>query len=159
MVKDFVGLCALLHFVVAVDAAAVHAPVVWMAPFLTGGGYSSEAISYALALEHELHNFSIVQFAEQADAAFAGGLPHNIHNSMHRLMRRGRTDRSHPQAIAICHSTPDVWVPSAFPGWDSVAPCPPPSAAYRIGRTMYETDRVPIDWTKRCSRMDEIWVR
>ena len=27
-----------------------------------------------------------------------------------------------------------------------VAPCPPPYAAYRIGRTMYETDSVPADW-------------
>lgn len=28
----------------------------------------------------------------------------------------------------------------------------------RIGRTMFETDRVPRDWVVRCNQMDEVWV-
>ena len=27
-----------------------------------------------------------------------------------------------------------------------------------IGRTMFETDRIPADWVAQCNRMDEIWV-
>jgi glycosyltransferase involved in cell wall biosynthesis len=28
----------------------------------------------------------------------------------------------------------------------------------RVGRTMFETDRIPRDWVARCNQMDEIWV-
>lgn len=33
-----------------------------------------------------------------------------------------------------------------------------PQAAYNIGRTMFETDRIPADWITKCNEMDEIWV-
>ena len=28
----------------------------------------------------------------------------------------------------------------------------------RVGRTMFETDRIPADWVARCNALDEIWV-
>jgi glycosyltransferase involved in cell wall biosynthesis len=28
----------------------------------------------------------------------------------------------------------------------------------RVGRTMFETDRIPADWVARCNSLDEIWV-
>ncbi|HTI32931.1 MAG TPA: glycosyltransferase [Miltoncostaea sp.] len=28
----------------------------------------------------------------------------------------------------------------------------------RVGRTMFETDRIPADWVARCNAMDEVWV-
>ena len=33
-----------------------------------------------------------------------------------------------------------------------------PDADYSIGRTMFETDRIPPDWVAACNRMDEVWV-
>lgn len=36
--------------------------------------------------------------------------------------------------------------------------CPLEVAVYRIGRTMFETDRIPTGWAKRCNKMNEIWV-
>ncbi len=33
-----------------------------------------------------------------------------------------------------------------------------PAAAAVVGRTMFETDRLPPDWVKACNRMDYIWV-
>ncbi|HTV59654.1 MAG TPA: glycosyltransferase [Verrucomicrobiae bacterium] len=43
--------------------------------------------------------------------------------------------------------------------------CAPPdmfdrhtSGKYRIGRTMFETDRIPEGWAELCMTMDEIWV-
>jgi glycosyltransferase involved in cell wall biosynthesis len=43
--------------------------------------------------------------------------------------------------------------------------CAPPdmfdltlSGKYRIGRTMFETDRIPDGWAELCKTMDEIWV-
>ena len=52
--------------------------VTWYAPFLSGGGYSSEAISFALEAAKssaDKFNFGIVQFAEQAKPEFIEGLP------------------------------------------------------------------------------------
>jgi hypothetical protein len=130
-------------------------PVKWFAPFLAGGGYSSEAIAYALELESP--DFAIVQFAEPADHGFARGVPRKAMEILDKQMTRARSFNR--PSIQICHATPDAWVPSMFPGWDAIAPCPHPSeAAYAIGRTMYETDRVPASWVERCNRMDEIWV-
>jgi len=31
-------------------------------------------------------------------------------------------------------------------------------ARHRVGRTMFETDRIPHDWVDRCNAMDEVWV-
>jgi glycosyltransferase involved in cell wall biosynthesis len=28
----------------------------------------------------------------------------------------------------------------------------------RVGRTMFETDRIPADWASRCNALDEVWV-
>ena len=33
-----------------------------------------------------------------------------------------------------------------------------PRARYAIGRTTFETDRLPADWVAACNAMDEIWV-
>ncbi|MCS7220812.1 MAG: glycosyltransferase [Anaerolineae bacterium] len=33
-----------------------------------------------------------------------------------------------------------------------------PDAAYHIGRTMFETDRIPDNWVIACNQMDEVWV-
>ncbi len=33
-----------------------------------------------------------------------------------------------------------------------------PQAGFAIGRTMFETDRLPADWVEGCNRMDAIWV-
>ncbi len=31
-------------------------------------------------------------------------------------------------------------------------------ARFRIGRTMFETDRIPDGWAERCNAMDEVWL-
>lgn len=33
-----------------------------------------------------------------------------------------------------------------------------PQAIRNIGRTMFETDRIPADWVAKCNEMDEVWV-
>ena len=33
-----------------------------------------------------------------------------------------------------------------------------PAALGNVGRTMYETDGLPVDWRDQCNTMDEIWV-
>ena len=131
--------------------------VTWYAPFLSGGGYSSEAITYAINLQQTLppQSFSIVQFAEHAESNVLDGLPLATRTALQSLMRPAHTV---VPSISVCHSTPDVWEPDAAWGWGSVAPCPPPNAIYKVGRTMYETDRAPATWVPRLNGMDRIWV-
>jgi glycosyltransferase involved in cell wall biosynthesis len=130
--------------------------VVWMAPFLSGGGYSSEALAFVGDLKTRVSHLTISQFAEQPSETFVEGLTDDYLDGLVSLTRSRAP--SGARVLAICHSTPDVWVPSRYPGWDEIAPCPPPEAAITIGRTMYESDRLPRDWVERCNRLDEVWV-
>lgn len=62
--------------------------------------------------------------------------------------------KSHQLAVAICHSEPGAWHPARY----KTSRCPPSQALYTVGRTMFETDRVPSGWSERMNQMDEIWV-
>lgn len=138
--------------------------LLWMAPTLAGGGYSSEAISYALALdkeyrEHNSSKFALRQFAEHYNFEFVKGLPQSTSEVMKRLMSAGSMRPSDVKwDIAICHATPDVWHKDGAFGWGISNPCPPADARYAVGRTMYETDRVPSGWVPRINQMAEVWV-
>ena len=132
-------------------------PLLWMSPLLSGGGYSSEAIAFAHGLLPAWPTFGARQFAEQHADAFYRGLPRDLRRSVEDALERG-AGGSAERGVVVCHSTPDAWVPSKFPGWDDLAPCPPKAAAYTIGRTMFETDTLPGDWVERCNRMDEVWI-
>ena len=148
-------LCLLLLCLQSTTTAApIPHVTTWYAPFLSGGGYSSEAITYAIHLEQTLpaNSFSIVQFAEHEQHAFTQGLPAVTRHLLKSAMARPRVP-----AIAICHSTPDVWMPNPKWGWAAV-PCPPRNALYTVGRTMYETDRCPASWVSKLNAMDRIWV-
>ena len=62
-----------------------------MAPLLSGGGYSSEAIAFSLGLANSSlgRRFAVRQFAVQADEDFASGLPPKQVRTLGRLLRRG----------------------------------------------------------------------
>ncbi|MDQ3870164.1 MAG: glycosyltransferase [Chloroflexota bacterium] len=47
--------------------------------------------------------------------------------------------------VDVQHCFPDHWEPDG-------------TATARVGRTMFETDRIPADWVGRCNEMDEVWV-
>src|SRR5689334_6839603 len=74
-----------------------------------------------------------------------------------------------PGAVVICHSEPGAWHPAMY----STSRCPPlgnhlpslsshrlralssscfhhflPGASFTIGRTMFETDRIPSGWVR-----------
>ena len=61
-------------------------------------------------------------------------------------------------SIVICHSLPTNWVGAAWAG----EPCPPDARqhgyVYLVGRTMFETDRLPEGFVPRCNAMNEVWV-
>ncbi|KAJ0406838.1 hypothetical protein P43SY_008860 [Pythium insidiosum] len=188
-----------LQSAAAVSAdAALASTVIWYAPFLSGGGYCSEAHSYIAAMEEALHELQerrrqptaaagkpanghlssasdssrgedddavaqedrpfslfVTQHGDSYNAAFIRDLP----DSMRKLMENAKRDfhwrlKHKTIALAICHSEPGAWHPPRY----STSRCPPRDARYTVGRTMFETDRVPKGWSDRMNKMDEIWV-
>ncbi|KAF2295029.1 hypothetical protein GH714_031097 [Hevea brasiliensis] len=129
-----------------------------MAPFLSGGGYSSEAWSYILALnEHakeSIFRLKIEQHGDLESLEFWEGLSDDVKNLAFKLHQ---TDCRMNETIVLCHSEPGAWYPPLF----ETLPCPPidyQNFMFVIGRTMFETDRVNIEHVRRCNRMDSVWV-
>ena len=127
--------------------------VIWYAPFFSGGGYCSEAISFAIGLYKAGVDIKIVQHGDSFNQKFVEGLP-----SEERLMLRDMIGNQvdPKESVVICHSEPGAWNPST---WSHIN-CPPDyqTTMYKVGRTMFETDRIPHGWPKRLNKMDEIWV-
>lgn len=109
--------------------------LLWMAPFLSGGGYCSEAISFMVSLKERLH-VSIEPHGDSYSPTFVRGLSQETRDLLTGLVSRRVVLRD---TIVVCHSEPGAWaVPkSLYP----TSVCPPPGAAFRVGRTMFETDR------------------
>ncbi|CAK0788600.1 unnamed protein product [Prorocentrum cordatum] len=135
---------------------------VWMAPVLNPGGFSSEALAYAPALQAAFArqegapSFGMRQFAEQPDYQFVLGLPNGTKETVQSLLTMGQGVGQWD--VAVCHATPDVWLEDGAFGWGSVEPCPPLNTRFSIGRAMYETDRLPEAWVPRINAMDAVWV-
>lgn len=129
-----------------------------MAPFLSGGGYSSEAWSYITALDTHIKDpkirLRVEQHGDLESSEFWVGLPEgskalafNLHNTKCPMS----------ETIVVCHSEPGAWYPPLF----DTFPCPPTGyeePLFVVGRTMFETDRVSAGHVKRCNRMDAVWV-
>mmetsp|Transcript_90113 Transcript_90113/g.259815 ORF Transcript_90113/g.259815 Transcript_90113/m.259815 type:complete len:450 (-) Transcript_90113:83-1432(-) len=136
--------------------------MLWMAPVLNPGGFSSEAQSYAGALRDAYiagrrpGRFGLRQFAEEHSQEFFEGLSEDGRRLLGELIGTGRKRRRWD--VAVCHSTPDFWHEDGAFGWGAADPCPPKGVKYAIGRTMYETDRLPASWVPRIQKMDEVWV-
>ncbi|GAB2274910.1 hypothetical protein Dimus_009680 [Dionaea muscipula] len=135
--------------------------VLWMAPFLSGGGYSSEAWSYITSVhenvKYPLFRLAIEHHGDLESVEFWEGLPQSMRElalQLHQTMPGCNLN----ETIVVCHSEPGAWYPPLF----DTFPCPP-SEDYGdflavVGRTMFETDRVNPEHVKRCNRMDFVWV-
>ncbi|KJE93165.1 glycosyl transferase [Capsaspora owczarzaki ATCC 30864] len=153
----------------------------WMGPAFSGGGYSSELISFAKSLSPFVR-MRITQHGDAFSWSFVAGLPKNVSALLHTL---AATASQPGESIVVCHSEPGAWNPSLY----RTSPCPvleleevsrreevvgpKPSypndvarvhaegrmrSAYTIGRTMFEADRIVPEWVRRCNAMDEVWV-
>lgn len=159
-------LLTLLSFLSLVLATALGdaAPaVLWYAPFLSGGGYCSEAHSYVVALEAAAREDApfellLTQHGDSLNPSFIRDLTEDTQALLERHWIEERDFywklKKRTVAIAICHSEPGAWEPAHY----RTSRCPPDGALYKVGRTMFETDRVPKGWPDRMNRMDEIWV-
>lgn len=130
--------------------------LLWMAPFVSGGGYSSEALSYVLSLKKLDPNrrIRIHQHGDGINLDFWNGLVEESRNLLELLFSQPIDMKS---TIVICHSEPGAWFPPLF----QTQPCPPfgygkGKSSFVIGRTMFETDRLDKEHSNRCNKMDEV---
>merc|ERR1711871_1588204 len=122
----------------------------WMAPFLSGGGYSSEAIAFLTALDDDGLEVTAEQHGDGVNQEFVQGMPGNLRARIYAKLG-GSPDLDN--TVVVCHSEPGAWHPCRW-----TTRCPLVGAGYTIGRTMFETDRLPRGWETRCNGHDEVWV-
>jgi glycosyltransferase involved in cell wall biosynthesis/tetratricopeptide (TPR) repeat protein len=121
--------------------AAVKLPVRWCGPVFNPSGYASEAINFLLPLATRL-NLGLFHHNNLYSEKFVNGLPERERAQLFALRDRF-TELS--AGIVISHNPANGLMRL-------------PDAQYAIGRTMFETDRIPKDWITACNQMDEIWV-
>jgi glycosyltransferase involved in cell wall biosynthesis len=125
--------------------------ILWHAPFFSGGGYCSEAWSYFYLLQAMGADVRIVQHGDGVEPLFVsemnGDQTRAAASSARAINRR---------IISVCHSEPGAWT-APSPRF-STSRCPHPMADIAIGRTMFETDRLPQGWPQRLLHMHRVWV-
>jgi glycosyltransferase involved in cell wall biosynthesis len=110
----------------------------WEAPFLDRSGYASEAREFVLGLS-------------------ALGIPVHAAPSPWGACRRAMARDDRRRLTALMRgggAVPAVHVHHLFPPMWRVRH----RSARQIGRTMFETDRIPSTWVRRCNAMDEVWT-
>ncbi|KAL3944384.1 MAG: hypothetical protein SGBAC_001548 [Bacillariaceae sp.] len=143
----------------------------WNAPFLSSSsGYGSEATSFLIGLNQTLPELAEkgdsweigagLAHADSIDNKYLDSLPRDLEDLFFKASRLQRT-MDPDFTVVVCHSEPGAWsVPT--PLYESPWPCPPPAIHKKwkklVGRTMFETDRLPNGWEERLNQMDEIWV-
>ena len=96
--------------------------------------------------------FVFLQHEDSFSRAFLAGLDVHIRKELLTLTHTPLpVDKP---TIVVCHSEPGAWHPAHY----HTSVCPLPSAATTIGRTIFETDRVPDGWPPRLQRMGEVRV-
>ena len=130
-------------------------PIIWFAPFLSGGGYCTEATAFVLSLlPHVVSgDIAISQHGDAFNSKYVQGWNAQTRDAM-AFMWSNVVRPS--EAVVICHSEPGAWaLPTAL---YQTSKCPPKQARVRIGRTMFETDRIPDGWAARLNAMDYVWL-
>eukprot|EP01038_Epipyxis_sp_PR26KG_P007191 gene7191-9809_t len=140
---------------------------IWHAPFYSGGGYSSEALAILYCLDKvQFPNLSISHHGDSYNPRFIDGLDDIDKDILQKYDNIPHESYSQITYVSICHSEPGAWS-APYPKYmTGQYPCPFHRKSYtknhisnyNIGRTMFETDRIPSGWYDRFVYMDEIWV-
>ena len=160
-------LCVAIAVVyVPVGASGSRVRVVWHAPFLSGGGYCSEATDIVRSLRrHGEVEVVAVQSGDAINVGYLEGLGREGLGELGSLFQ-GRPQRGGDQGgnvaathtVCVCHTEPGAWS-APRPAYET-EPCPRVTEACDVvvGRTMFETDRLPRGWAARLAYVDEVWV-
>lgn len=123
------------------QTAFLQLPVRWRGPIFNPSGYAAEAINFILPLSRRV-SLGIQHFNNSYSENFIAGLKEEERSRLFRLRDKYPGISG---GIVIEHNPAN--------GFSCV-----PDAAYRIGRTMFETDRLGPEWVVACNQMDEVWV-
>lgn len=118
--------------------------VYWSAPFFSGGGYSSEAITFAIAITQTVEPqiyFSIIYYGDTFDEKFVRGLTPQESQLLFSLIKKSNPVSRKTVRISLCHSEPGAWY-APHPRYHT-SRCPVPNSDFIIGRTMLETNSIP----------------
>lgn len=115
-----------------------NSTLLWNAPIYDPSGYADEARNFVLSLDNHSIPLKINPINWSSKEA---KLPQTM---LERISRLTGTVLS-SEFINIMHIFPPYFQKNA-------------TARLDIGRTMFETDRIPEDWVAKCNEMDEIWV-
>ncbi len=118
----------------AKEVGAIH----WRAPLFDPSGYAEEARHFLLALDERGITLSAesIRWSDRKSALRA--------SDESRLLRMAGT-APRPGAVLVNHIFPPHFVRRG-------------DASINVGRTMFETDRLPESWVSCCNEMDQIWV-
>lgn len=142
--------------------------LIWYAPFHSGGGYSSEATAFVEGLSRTNLTLASLHHGDAHSLSHVNGRPAARSALFTRLSSLAAVAAADSAAVRIivCHSEPGAWdVSRVLPArYSTENKCPPVAVArdggalVRVGRTMFESDRLPAGWSERLNGMDEVWV-
>jgi glycosyltransferase involved in cell wall biosynthesis len=120
--------------------AGVTSPnLVWVSQYCNPTGYGEEARGFIGTLDRGLFNLKIIPVFSYA----VEGILAPEQEARLAFLEKNPVDAA--EAIVIQHR-------AAFQFDQDIR------GRVNIGRTMFETDRIPEDWVQQCEWMDEIWV-
>jgi glycosyltransferase involved in cell wall biosynthesis len=123
----------------AYPARAGHGrQIVWNSPLFDPSGYADEARHFLWALDGAGYQVAArpIRWSDRA-AVLADADEARLTAMTRRPAQKG--------SVNVCHLFPPHFTPD-------------PDACLNVGRTMFETDRLPDGWAEACNRMDRIWV-
>jgi glycosyltransferase involved in cell wall biosynthesis len=112
--------------------------ICWNAPLFDSTGYAEEARGFVLGLDALGYRVRAQPSCWRAPPC---RLPAPVR---HRLVALTRA-RLAPSSVHVHHCFPTRWARE-------------PRAQLNVGRTTFETDRLPRAWVRACMAMDEVWV-
>ena len=149
-----VMIALITQFLLLLQIIATHATqpetvvhLYWYAPFLSGGGYCSEAIAFASGLSTTVisnMSLSVRHHGDTPSQSFFEGLRESeqlmlsTHGILYDVSGRPPPSQNSPADIVICHSEPGAWEAPTARYYTN--PCPPHSSrgvAYTIGMLLY----------------------
>jgi hypothetical protein len=98
-----VVLSAVAAAMAATDGSSPNLAVWWFAPFLSGGGYASEAHDMVQALRLARVKTRITHAGDNINEAFEAGLPAPVQT---RLARLAGTRLDIDRTVVVCHTEP-----------------------------------------------------
>ena len=133
--------------------------LVWHAPFFSGGGYCSEATAFIVALDDMKLHVAIEMHGDSHNNDYMNGLSPVTLGRLYTMAgrRQGRPPgRRHlslgTRRVARAQHRRGRRRPARGPAHEMGGPY------YVVGRTMFETDRLPDGWVDRLNNVDEVWV-